>query len=528
MTEVCLYIGQPSDGAWQHLQETLLGTYLHNTLCLALGVSTGTLVIGVACAWLVTMCHFPGVVIFRWALLLPMAIPSYLMAYAMTDLFQFSGPVQTGLREAFGWSRSDYWFPEMRSLSGAIAILTLTLYPYVYLAARTAFLTQSLCVLEASRTLGAGPWKSFTRIALPLARPAIAAGLALVMMETLAEFGAVDYCAVDTFSTGIYRTWMTRGSLVASAQLSTCLLLGAALLFVLEAVARGRAHFFHTTGRYRQIVHWQLSIRNATVAFLVCLIPIFFGFLLPTGLFLHMTAFHGDARATELFTELATNSVIAALLAGFLACFLGLMLVYLHRIANTWATQWCVVLSCLGYAIPGGVIAIGILGFLWRIEDSLADFVEHTLHMSAPFLLSGTILPLILGYQTRFLAVPVNFLQAGFTRVQPTVDDAARILGASRSKQLFRVHTPLIKSSLWASLLFVFIDVIKELPATLILRPFDFDTLAVRIYHLASDERLPEASSSALAIIMVGLLPVFLVTRLLDKSRPGNSWGSHR
>ena len=523
IAEILFYVGQPSDGTWQHLRETVLFRYVSNTVILALGVALATLLIGVGCAWLVTMCDFPCKGVLRWALLLPLAIPPYLMAYALTDLLQYSGPVQTHLREYFQWTKQDYWFPEIRSLPGAITILTLSLYPYVYLAARTAFVTQSLCVIEASRTLGAGAWATFFRVALPLARPAIAAGCTLVMMETVAEFGAVDYCAVDTLSTGIYRTWMSRGSLEAAAQLSTCLLMGVVVLVAIETGARRQAHYFHTTQRYRDMEPWKLGRFGGAGVSVICCLPLLLGFVVPASIFIGMTLEHGDRRAWELMFELASNSLTVALISACLVCLLALMCVYAVRVTGSKITRAGNYITGLGYAIPGGVIAIGVVACLLRWETWVIDLCQYLWGWSPGLFLSGSIVALLLGYQTRFLAIGLNLVQSGFARISPSMDSVGSTLGATPLQRLLRIHFPLVRGSLLAALLFVFVEVIKELPATLILRPFNFETLAVRVYQLASDERLPEASTSALIIILVGLAPVVILSRLIDRSRPGLS-----
>ncbi|MGZ0174182.1 MAG: ABC transporter permease [Planctomycetales bacterium] len=513
-------ITEDSDGVWQHLAETVLGGYIRNTLILSVGVGIGTAVIGVSTAWLVTSCSFPFVRVLRWALLLPLAIPTYLSAYALTDLFQFSGPVQTWMRDVTGWTRQDYWFPEVRSLPGAIAILTLGLYPYVYLAARTGFTSQSASVVDASRTLGTGPWGRFFRVSLPLARPSIFAGLALVLMETLAEFGAVDYCAVDTFSTGIYRTWMSRGSLTAAAQLSACLLGVAGLLYVTEFISRRSARYHHATQRTQLPTPDRLTGVRQWLAVATCSLPILAGFVFPVGRFVALTVAGGDERAMELLAELASNSVFVATIAAALAVLTGLFLAYVRRGSASRLTHAAVQGAGMGYAIPGGVIAIGILGPVCWLEDVLLTFLEEHSTWNPGLFLSGTVVAILIGYQIRFLAVPLNVIGAGFARIRPTIDDAARNLGASKFGLLRRVHVPLLRGSLVSAALLVFVDVLKELPATLILRPFNFDTLAVRVYQLASDERLSEASTCALAIVAAGLLPVILLTRMLDSSQP--------
>ncbi|HUG92087.1 MAG TPA: iron ABC transporter permease [Planctomycetaceae bacterium] len=510
-----------SGGVWQHLAETVLATYVVNTALLALGVVAGTLLLGTGAAWAVTLCRFPGRSFFTWALLLPLAIPTYLAAYSYTDLLQFSGPVQTWLRTTFGWQRGDYWFPEVRSLPGAIALFSLVLYPYVYLAARAAFLEQSVCVLEASRTLGLNPRRSFFRVALPLARPSLAAGASLVLMESVAEFGAVDYCAVDTFATGIYRTWMSRGSVTAAAQLAACLLGFVAVAIALEQFSRRSARHYHPTYRYRVLPGWPLRGWRAAAVMAGCGMPVVFGFVVPAAVFVWMTWRGGDPRARELFWELGKNTFLLAAISSLLAVALALVIAYGKRLWPARVMRAAAGIAVLGYAIPGGVIAVGILIPAIWLDHRLADVRDRLFGGTSGLVITGTVGALILGYQVRFMAVSLNVINAGLTRIRTTLDDAARTLGASRSRMLARVHAPLLRTSLLSAALLVFVDVIKELPATLLLRPFDFDTLAVRVHQLASDERLPEASTGGLAIILVGLIPVYLLSRAINRSRPG-------
>ena len=511
-----------SEGVWDHLAETVLPGYTVNTLLLAAGVASISLVIGVACGWSVSMCRFPGHRFFSWALLLPLAIPTYLIAYAYSDLLQFSGPVQTWLRDTFEWSRQDYWFPEVRSLPGAIVMLTVVLYPYVYLAARTAFLEQSVCVLEVSRTLGMNPWRSFFRVAIPLARPSIAAGVSLVLMETVAEFGAVDYCAVDTFATGIYRTLTGLGSPTAAAQLSATLLLFVGIVFALERISRGRARYYHATYRYRELPKWELRGWRAAIAICTCALPIVLGFVVPTLLFGWMTWHSGDARARQLAWELGRHTFTLASIASFLAVSLAVVISYGKRVRPSPLLTLSAAISGFGYAIPGAVVAVVVLIPAGWIGHRLGALLDTLFGTSTGLLLSGTIVAMIIGYQVRFMAVSLNVTEGALTRIRHSLDDVAKTLGFSRTRTLFRIHLPLMRGSLLAALLLVFVDVSKELPATIILRPFDFDTLAVRVHQLASDERLQEASTGAMLIILLGLAPVFLLSRAIAKARPSD------
>jgi iron(III) transport system permease protein len=398
-------------------------------------------------------------------------------------------------------------------------ILTLSLYPYVYLAARTAFIEQSVTAVEVSRSLGRGPWQSFFTVALPLARPAVFAGLALVLMETLADFGAVDYCAVDTLATGIYRTWKGQESQAAAAQLSSVLLGGVFLLVLLETLSRRKARFHAATTRQRAPAVYPLGPVRGGLALIACLVPILLGFGGPLAIFATMAWQAGDARAAELFFDHGANTFLLALIASVLAATLAVLVAYGRRVWPGKVMTVALKLSGLGYALPGFVVAIGLLVPLtwldWQINGLVGDWFGRDARPG--LILSGSVVAVVLGYQTRFLAVALAMIEQGLARVRLNLDDAARTLGASGRRLLWSVHLPMLRGSLLAAMLLVFVDVTKELPATLMLRPFDFDTLAVRVYQLASDERLSEASSGALAIMVIGLLPVIVLSSLLDR-----------
>ena len=513
----------PTDGVWSHLASTVLPYYLANTAQMIIGVGTGTLVLGVGTAWLVTMCRFPGSRVLEWALLLPMAVPAYVMAYVYTDLLQFVGPVQTTLREVMGWTRRDYWFPEIRSLGGAVVMLTLVLYPYVYLLSRAAFLEQSVCVLEVSRTLGRGPYRSFFGVALPLARPAIVAGLALVLMEVLADFGTVQYFAVDTFTTGIYRTWFAMGQPVAAAQLASVLMLFVLTLLLVERWSRGAAKFHHTTSRYRTLPSYRLRGLRGALALVACVLPLILGFFVPGAALVRLAMREGDALLGQMFWRLATNSVLLASLTAVLAVALALVIAYGLRLRPSPVLKGAARVASMGYAVPGSVIAIGVLIPFARFDNALDAFMVEHFGISTGLLMSGTIGALVFAYLVRFLAVSFNTIEASLGKIRQNMDHASRILGQTASSTLRKVHAPLMLGSLLTAGLLVFVDVMKELPATMIVRPFNFDTLAVRTYQLASDERLAEAAAPALAIVAVGIIPVILLSLAITRSRPGHA-----
>ncbi|MGE0423665.1 MAG: ABC transporter permease [Reyranellaceae bacterium] len=520
---VLVHLLRPSGSEWRETAGIVLPGFLLNTAVLLLAVAVGTTIIGTATAWLVVMCRFPGRRLFEWALALPLAVPAYVMAYAWTDLLQFAGPVQTALREAFGWGARDYWFPEIRSVGGAATMFVFVLYPYVYLLARTAFIEQSVCALDAGRTLGNGPWRNFARVALPLARPAIAAGVALALMETLADFGTVAYFEVQTFTTGIYRAWFTYNDKVAAAQLASLLLLFALVLLAIERRSRADRRFHHTTPRYRPLPAYRLTGARAIAATLACAIPLAIGFVIPALVLLRFAVFSGDAQWGARYATLALNSVTVAALTAVFAVMAALGLAYAARIMRRGPTVWVTRLAGLGYAVPGIVIAVGVLSPVAAFDNWLDALLRGSIGVSTGLLITGTIAGIVYALVVRFLAAALQPIEAGLAKVTPNLDGAARTLGAAPGEALRRVHAPMLKGALATAGLIVFVDAMKELPATLMLRPFDFDTLAVQAYNLTRDERLAEASTAALSILAVGLLPLIVLTRTILGARPGSA-----
>ncbi len=516
---VLAYLFEPAGEVWRHLVETVLQDYVLNSLLLMLGVGIGVLALGVSTAWLTSMCSFPGRAFFEWALLLPMAMPAYIIAYTYTGLFDFAGPFQTLLRELTGWGYGDYWFPEIRSLEGAALMLSLVLYPYVYLLSRAAFLSQSLCVLDVSRTLGNGPWRTYFTVALPLARPAIVAGLSLALMETLADYGTVQYFGVSTFTTGIFRTWYGLNNAAAAAQLSALLLLVVFLLVIVERGSRRQAKYHHTTQRQQQLARFRLNGWRGFWSFLICFGTLFMGFLLPAGQLLWWALTTAEESLDSRFLDLIGHSLMLAGMASGLALLLALFLGYGKRMEKSWPVRFAVRLAGMGYAVPGTVIAVGVIIPFAAIDNTLDAWMREQFGWSSGLLLSGTLAALLFAYLVRFLAVSLQTVEAGLGKIRPSMDEAARSMGSGSREIIGQVHIPMLKGSLLTALLLVFVDVLKELPATLILRPFNFNTLAVRAYELASDERLADASYAALTIVIVGILPVILLSRSITHSR---------
>ena len=505
---------------WSHLAETVLADYITNSFLLMLGVGLGVSVIGVGTAWLVTMCRFWGSSWFEWSLLLPLATPAYLLAYAYTNMLDYFGPVQTWLRNIFGWtSIQDYWFPDIRSLWGAIIMLMLVLYPYVYLLARLAFLEQSICTLEASRSLGCNPWRSFFTVALPLARPSIMAGLALALMETLNDFGTVQYFGVSTFTTGIYRTWLGMGERAAAAQLAAFLMLFILILIVLERWSRRQARYYQSANSQQQLPKYRLGFVRGFLSWVACFVPIALGFLIPAVYLLQMTINNLSDTLDNDFWDLAKNSFICAIATAIIAMIVSLILAYGQRLQSNLAMRTSVRVAAMGYAIPGSVIAVGTLIPLGSFDNAVDAWMRSHFNISTGLLLSGTVFTLIFAYLVRFLAVAFSSVESSLNKITPNLDDASRSLGYGATSTLIKVHTPLMWGGLLTSTMLVFVDVMKELPATLVIRPFNFDTLAIRVYQYASDERLIEASAPALAIVLVGIIPVILLTWRITHTR---------
>lgn len=491
-----------SDPIWGHLWATVLPGQIRTTLFLMLGVGSLTAVIGTGTAWLVTFCQFPGRAWVSWMLLLPLAIPTYLAAYSLGDFLDTAGPA-IQLWQVFFTADS---FPAVHSLSGAVVILSLVLYPYVFLSARTAFVQQSAGLIEAARTLGLSPNLCFWRVGLPMARPAIAVGIALVLMECLNDIGAMEYLGVSTLTIGVYDTWVVRGNLVGAAQMALMLLGFMALLIVLERTQRRQGSYHRRTGRQRSLPRFQLSARGQIAAFVACFLPVLLGFILPIAL---LGTHALDGFVPRGFFAAMTNSASLAVAAAFLTCFAGLMLAYGARSDKGGVMRYLAQASALGYAVPGTVLAIGVMLVLGRLGEMSGGAI----------IFSGTIFALLFAYVVRFLSLAYGTLESGFGRVSPAMDMAARSLGASRGATLTKVHMPLLKAPLISAALLVFVDVMKELPATLILRPFDFETLASQVYTYASLGQIEDAALPALAIVAVGLIPVMLSLTLIDRAR---------
>jgi iron(III) transport system permease protein len=508
---------------WRHLAETQLSDIVGNTIVLLLGVGLGTVVIGTGTAWLVTMCRFPGSRLMQWALLLPLVLPTYIIGYAYADLLAFAGPLQGALRDATGWGRGDYWFPDLGSAGGVAVLFTLVLYPYVYLAARAAFLSQSQSLLEASRILGHGPWRTFLRVGLPLARPAIAAGAALALLEALADFGTVQYYGVQTFTTAIYRTWYGLGNREGAAQISLVLIGIAILLVALERRSRGRARFAVASNLRHLAEPVTLAPGAALAAATACSLPILLGFVLPTFHLASLALASGATLVDRRFVGDAINSLTLATTAAAIIVVLALFLSYAGRLVRRRALNRAIEFASLGYAIPGAVIAVGVLLPLAFADHGIDWLSQGVLGLPSGLLLSGTAFALLIAYTVRFLAVGIANIAPGLAAIDPAMDASARVLGAQPIQVLRHIHLPMLRGPALTAGIIAFVEVLKELPATLIIRPFNFDTLAVRVYLLASDERLSEAATAALTIVAVGIVPVIVLSLAIARSRPAQT-----
>jgi len=508
----------PQAELWRHLAETQLADIATNTLVLLAGVGVGTTVVGTATAWLVTTCRFPGSRALQWALLLPMVLPTYIIGYAYADLLAYSGPLQDALRRLTGWGHGDYWFPDLGSAGGVALLFTLVLYPYVYLAARSAFLAQSRALIEASRILGHGPWRTFLGVGLSLARPAIAAGVVLALLEALADFGTVQYYGVHTLTTAIYRTWFGLGNREGAAQIAVVLIALAIALVAIERATRGRARYDVASTLAETAEPVALGPLAGIAALLACLLPVVLGFAVPT-LHLVQLALSSDAFvADRRFVGDALNSLALAAASAAIIVALALFLAYAGRLSRQRSVARLVEFSTLGYAIPGAVIAVGIVLPLAGGDRVLDWLSRGLLGIPAAPLLGGTALALLLAYTVRFLAVGLANLSPGLAAIDPAMDDGARILGARPGQVLRFIHLPMLRGPALTAGLVAFVEVMKELPATLLIRPFNLDTLAIGVYRFASDERLAQAAVGALVIVAVSLAPVIVLSRTIART----------
>jgi iron(III) transport system permease protein len=508
----------PASDTWSHVVATVLSDYVINSVRLVVGAGVLALVIGMATAWLVTAYEFPGRRFFEWGLILPLAVPAYIAAYTYAGMFDVTGPVQLAVRTLIPSLADEFLYLNVMNISVVTLVFAFVLYPYVYLVGRASFTRQSATLLEASRTLGRGPAATFLHVALPLARPAMAAGAGLVAMEVLNDYGAVRYYGVPTFTTGIFRSWFALGDLSSALRLAAMLMLVVLLLLALERSQRGRAAFTGGQALERPLLRTRLSGGAALAALLVCAVPFLLGFAVPVAQ-LGYWAWGTAAGVIDVaFVRLVVNTFLLAAGAAVLCVALAVLLTYAARLnPRPWLRQVARI-PVLGYSMPGAVIAVGILvPFAW-LDHRIDGVMRSALGIPTGLLLSGTLIALLFAYAVRFIAVAFLPVESGFSRICGRVDDAARSLGATPSCALRKVSLPLLRGTLLGAVILVFVDVLKELPLTLILRPFNFDTLATRAYQLATDEMIAVSASYALVIIIAGLVPVILLNRLVTRS----------
>eukprot|EP00163_Fabomonas_tropica_P000268 TRINITY_DN10167_c0_g3_i1.p1 TRINITY_DN10167_c0_g3~~TRINITY_DN10167_c0_g3_i1.p1 ORF type:complete len:563 (+),score=48.69 TRINITY_DN10167_c0_g3_i1:604-2292(+) len=510
----------PEENIWPHLLDTTMPRYLVTTLQLMAGVGILTLVIGLATAWAVTMCEFPGRKFFEWAMLLPFAVPAYVIAYVYTSLLDYAGPVQGALRDWFGWQNAtEYWFPEIRSLEGATLMIGLVLYPYVYLLARAAFLEQSPSLFAVSRSLGHSALSTFFRVVLPIARPAIAVGLSLVLMETLNDFGTVDFFAVQTLTAGLFDTWMNLGNLGGAAQIATTMLIFVVILVTLERYSRRRQQQFAARDNRDPIQRFTMSMPRQLICVAVCALPVILGFAIPGATLAVYAWEYFDQSWNPDFLENALNSLLLSGTAALTTLIVGVTLAYSRRLHNTKGMQVLMRLSSLGYAMPGAVLAVGVIVPLAGFDNWLDSIARDWFGFSTGLLLSGTAFAMVFAYTVRFLAVSAGSVESALQKITPSMDMASRSLGHTPGKTLVHVHLPILRGTLMTAALVVFVDCMKELPATLILRPFNFETLATYVYQFASDERLYHSALPALIIVLAGIVPIILMSRSISNAR---------
>ena len=501
---------------WFHLYNYVLSEYIINSIFLILGVSFFVVLIGVLSSWLVTNYDFFGKSFFEWALILPLAVPPYILAYTFTEIFDTYGSANTLLSNIFLFDEKKVFFPSVRNIYGAIAVFSFTLYPYVYLVSRMAFVNQSISIIEAGRILGLSRVGAFFKLSIPLIRPAIFAGLALVIMETLSDFGAVEHFAIATFTTGIFRTWYGMYDLNTAMQLASLLLIFVTIFLVFERLSRKKAAFVSSNSLYKKHKVMKLKGSYSLFAMLFCLIPVFVGFILPIIELINWTINYKLDFFNRDFLKSAFNSLLLALIAAFLCTMIAFLINFTARYQGNKLLSFLSSTLMLGYAVPGLILAIGITQLLTIIDNSFNLF-------TIDIVLTGSLIGLIIAYIIKSYALSNSTIESGFQRISNSLDDISKTLNISGIKLMYKIHFPLLRTGLLTSILLVGSEVIKELPATLILRPFNFETLAVSAYNYASEERMYEAAAPSIAIVIVGLLPIIILSRMIKNSRPGET-----
>jgi len=497
---------------WSHIYEYVLADYILNSLILVSGVSILVMTIGSLTAWLVTNYQFFGKRFFEWGLILPLAIPPYILAYTFTGLFDSYGTMNEIARSVFNLKQNEMLFPNIRNIYGAIIVFSFTLYPYVYLICRTAFLNQSRSMFEVGRTLGLSQASIFLKLALPLVRPALIAGTMIVAMETLSDFGAVDHFAISTFTTGIFRTWYGMYDLTTAMQLASMLLIFITFCLIIERISRKNASYSTIGSNFKPTPVKRLSSLGSSVCFFVCFVPIFIGFILPVLEILNWSIRFNSSFVNEQFFSISLNTVLLSILSAILCTFIAMIINFSIRYKNSSVIKSINPLLNIGYAVPGLILAVGIVQLFVFLDNNILNSFEG-------YFLTGSLFGLIFAYIIKSYALSNSTYEAGYQKISQTIDDSARILKSTGLNLLLRVHFPILKTSFFTSILLVTSEVVKELPATLILRPFNFETLAVSTYIYASEERMVEAAAPATAIILIGLIPIFFISQMIRASR---------
>ena len=503
---------------FSHLFATVLPTYTFNTFALVAGVMGVSLILGIPSAWLMAMCRLPGEKWLQWALVLPLAMPGYIVGYIYTDWFDYAGPVQHFIRAVMDWNASDYWFPDIRTLPGAVFVLALVLYPYIYLMARAAFMEQNVSLLQSARLLGSTPVDSFRRVSLPLVRPAVVVGLSLVAMETLGDFGTVSYFAVNTLTTAVYDTWLGYSNLGAAAKISAIMLVVVVLLLSGERYSRRKQKLFQTSYTSHEDVRYELNgwKKIASVAWCWGLVSV--AFILPLVQLISYASDYFIQSWTPEFKAYALNSLKISLIAAFLGTGVAIIVNFTNRIDGSQQSLFFMRMSSLGYAVPGTVLAIGVLAPMLKMDHWVNDIAKFMDWGRPGLVLSGSMFAIIFAMVVRFSAVAIGSVESSLSKVSPSMDMASRTMGCNATQMLWRIHFPMIRRGILVAVLLVFIESMKELNAALLLRPFNFETLATYVYNYASDEQLELAALPAVLLVLVGLIPLIIVNRSLEKA----------
>ncbi|ELZ1258629.1 iron ABC transporter permease [Vibrio fluvialis] len=510
-------IGQ-TDDVFAHLMSTVMPTYAFNTVVLTLSVMALALLFGIPSAWLMAMCRLPGEKVLQWALVLPLAIPGYIVGYIFTGWFDYAGPIQVWLRAQTGWMAGEYYFPDIRSLAGASIVLALVLYPYVYLMCRAAFMEQNVSLLQSARLLKCSPWESFRRISLPLVRPSIAVALSLVAMETVGDFGTVSYFAVNTLTTAVYDTWMNYSNLTAAAKISAVMLVIVLLLLSAERYSRRRQKLYQSQFNSHEDFRYALRGWKKWLALLWCWGLVCVAFIFPLLQLLSYAYTYFEQSWTAEFREYALNSLQVSLSAAVIGVAVALVVNFYNRLKSNRVSVALMRLSSMGYAVPGTVLAIGVMVPVLTLDHAVND-VAKAMQWGRPGLIfSGTMFAIIFALIVRFSAVAIGSIESSLNKISPSLDMAARTMGCQANAMLWRVHLPLVRRGALIAGLLVFIESMKELNAALLLRPFNFETLATYVYNYASDEHLELAALPAVLLVMVGLIPLVVVNRSLEQN----------